>query len=113
MAVEDYIFPMQSLTTKAAMGPSANMMGMATSPFAVRGGGGQGANLMGLASLVNQYDAMQGQQQPEQQQANQFASQTPGAPAQPGRVDQTSFQDQQFNPLDLLSQNIARRFGGQ
>lgn len=112
MAIEDYIFPMQSLTTKAAMNPNASMMGMATSPFAVQGGGGQGANLMGLASLINQYDAMQGQQQPEQQ-VNQFASQTPGAPMQPGRVDRTSFQDQQFNPLDLLSQNIARRFGGQ
>lgn len=112
MAIEDYLFPMQSLTTKAAMDPNANMMGMATSPFAVQGGGGQGANLMGLAGLLSQYDAMQGQQ-PEQM-GNSFQSQTPGAPNQPGRIDQTSFGGQpvpDMDPLSLLDQNINRRFG--
>ena len=112
MAIEDYLFPMQSLTTKAAMNPNANTMGMATSPFAIQSAG-QGGALMGLAGLMDQYGAMR-QQEPEQP-VNQFASQTPGAPSQPGRVDQSSFggQGQQANPLDLLSQNIARRFGGQ
>lgn len=112
MAIEDYLFPMQSLTTKAAMDPSANMMGMATSPFAVQSAG-QGGNLMGLASLVSQYGAMRQDQQPEQM-ANTFQSQTPGAPTQPGRIDQSSFggqQGQQMDPLSLLDQNINRRFG--
>lgn len=109
MAIEDYILPMQSLTTEAAMNPSAHMMGMATSPFAVGvgQGAGSGGALMGLAGLVDQYAAMQ-QDQP---QANQFAPQTPGAPQQPGRIDQSSFDGQQMDPLSLLDQNINRRFG--
>lgn len=93
-------------------------------PFAINYGQGQQQQspLMGLAGLVNQYAAMQ-QQQPEQ--VNAFASQTPGAPQQPGRIDQTSFVPQQqsqgmagglgaaaaTNPFWLLSQNIAKRFG--
>lgn len=114
MAIEDYLFPMQSLTTKAAMEPGANMMGLATSPFAVGGGqaAGGGGALMGLAGLVDQYGAMK-DQQPEQM-ANTFQSQTPGAPTQPGRIDQSSFggqQGQQMDPLSLLDQNINRRFG--
>ncbi len=111
MAIDDIMnvaFPLQSLTSQAAMNPQANMMGLASSPFAV--GGGQGAApLMGLASLVDQYGAMNQQQQP---QANQFASETPGAPSQPGRIDQSSFRGQQMDPLSMLDVNIARRFGG-
>ena len=64
MAIEDYLFPMQSLTTKAAMNPNANTMGMATSPFAIQSAG-QGGALMGLAGLMDQYGAMR-QQEPEQ-----------------------------------------------
>lgn len=114
MAMEDYLFPMQSLTTKAAMNPNANMMGLASSPFSVGAGqgSGSGAGLMGLAGLVDQYGAMQDQQQP-QMGANQFQSQTPGAPTQPGRIDQTSFggQGMQTDPLAMLDANINRRFG--
>lgn len=114
MAIEDYLFPMQSITAKAAMEPGANMMGMASSPFMVGGGQpAQGGGQMGaLAGLLGQYADMQ--QPQEQPQPNQFASQTPGAPQAPGRVDQSSFGGgQQMNPLDLLDMNIARRFGGQ
>ena len=117
MAIEDYMFPLQSLTTKAAMNPNANMMGLASSPFAVGGGqgAGQGGALMGLAGLVDQYASIRDQHQAQQPQSNAFASQTPGAPTQPGRVDQTSFggQQGQMDPLALLEQNIMRRFGGQ
>lgn len=108
------MFPLQSLTTQAAMDPQNSMMGMASSPFAVGGGGqgmGGGGFLMGLSGLVDQYGDMQSQQQP---QANTFQSQTPGAPQQPGRIDQTSFGgQQQMNPLAMLDANIMRRFGGQ
>lgn len=117
MAIEDYLFPMQSLTSKAAMNPNANMMGLASSPFAVGGGQGtgMGGSLMGLAGLVDQYADIRDQRAMEQQpQANQFASQTPGAPTQPGRIDQTSFDQQsgqQTDPLTILEANINRRFG--
>lgn len=109
MAIEDYMFPMQSLGTKAAMSPGANMMGVATSPFAIQSGGGQGGALMGLAGLVDQYGAMQ-DEEPEQQ-ANAFQSQTPGAPGQPGRIDQSSFNGQSMDVMSFLDQNINRRFG--
>lgn len=109
MAIEDYIFPVQSMGTKAAMSPGANMMGMTTSPFAIQSGGGQGGALMGLAGLLDQYGATQNDQ--PAQQANAFQSQTPGAPSQPGRVDQTSFGGQDMDPMFLLDQNINRRFG--
>lgn len=113
MAIEDFLFPMQSLTSKAAMDPSANMMGMASSPFMVGGGGQQVSPFMGLAGLVNQYADIRDSQPQQQEQANTFASQTPGAPQQPGRIDQTSFGGQggMADPISLLDQNINRRFG--
>lgn len=113
MAIEDYFFPMQSLTTTAAMNPNANMMGLATSPFAVGGGAQQASPLMGLAGLVNQYADIRDSQPQQQEQANTFASQTPGAPQQPGRIDQSSFGGQggMADPISLLDQNINRRFG--
>lgn len=88
-------------------------------PFVIDYGQGQQQQspLMGLAGLLNQYAAMQPQQQ---EQVNTFASQTPGAPQQPGRIDQTSFsgqggmpqqQQQMADPLSMLDQNINRRFG--
>ncbi len=112
MAIGDYIFPTQSLGTKAAMHPGANMMGMATSPFAVNPSqGAQASPFMGLARLVNQYGEMQDEQEPGQ--VNEFQSQTPGAPSAPGRIDQTSFQEQgqMSDPFSLLEQNINRKFG--
>lgn len=102
-------------------------------PFALNYGGQQQQSpFAGLAGLIGQYEAMRDAQQPD---PNSFASQTPGAPSQPGRVDQTSFSPRQqaqgeggmggmggmmgalpamamTNPFWLLSANIAKRFGG-
>ena len=71
-----------------------------------------------MFGLISPY-LMGEQQQPQEQTAfdmtpQQYLSQTPGDPNQPGRVDQNSFMgsQQQMNPLDLLTANIAKRFGG-
>jgi len=117
MAIEDYLFPMQSLTSKAAMQPEANAMPFFTGLAGLRGAQGAGATAGAgsqfgqMAGMVDQYADIRDSQQP-QMDANSFASQTPGPPSQPGRIDQSSFGGQQMNPLDLLSANIAKRFGG-
>lgn len=109
MAIEDYILPMQSLTSKAAINPNANIMGLATSPFAVNQGQGQSqAALMGLSGLADQYAGLQ-DQRAQEQPVNSFQSQTPIAPQMPGRIDQTALGGQ--DPLALLDANINRRFG--
>lgn len=108
MAMEDYLFPMQSLTTKAAMNPNANMMGLASSPFAVSPAAGGGGALMGLAGLMNQYGDMR-QQQVQQQGLQSSMGQMQGGQAQTVGMDKggSSAQD----PLALLDANINRRFG--
>ena len=74
----------------------------------------QGGPLGGLQGLMG------GQRQP-QQQPDYFASQTPGAPQQPGRIDASSFgggqgaQGEQGGGMDviaMLMHNIAKSFGG-
>lgn len=113
MAIEDFIFPTQSLTTKAA---GKGVLGMG--PMGMLGGGmDQSQMLLGLLAPM----LMGGQQggggedayadmSPEEfltggQGANQFAGQTPGAPGMQNRGSQ------QMDPLSLLDQNINRRFG--
>lgn len=73
----------------------------------------QGGPLGGLQGLMG------GQQQ--QPQPDYFASQTPGAPAQPGRIDASSFgggqgaqgaQGEGMDVIGMLMQNIAKSFGG-
>lgn len=65
---------------------------------------GQGGPLGGLTSMMGQ----------QQQAPNDFASQTPGAPQQPGRVDASSFGGGEggMDPFMILMQNIAKSFGG-
>jgi len=110
MAIEDYVFPMQSLTSKAAMSPE----GMSVSPFfaGLQGiqGAGSDSQLGQVAGMVDQYADIRDSQQPTMQ-ANSFAQQTPGAPSQPGRVGQPSVGS--GDPMQMLMANIAKRFGGQ
>jgi len=71
---------------------------------------------IGSNSLLSGLQGLAGGQQ---QQPNAFASQTPGAPSQPGRVDQSSFgatpqvgdQMNGQDPIQMLMANIAKRFG--
>lgn len=68
---------------------------------------GQGGQLGGLTSMMGGMG--------QQQAPNAFASQTPGAPQQPGRVDASSFGgggEGGMDPFMMLMQNIAKSFGG-
>jgi hypothetical protein len=46
-------------------------------------------------------------------QPNAFASQTPGAPSAPNRINQPELDgEQEFDFMQMLSMNIAKSFGG-
>jgi hypothetical protein len=48
-----------------------------------------------------------------QPQPNAFASQTPGAPSAPNRINQPELGgEQEFDFMKMLSMNIAKSFGG-
>lgn len=86
-------------------------------PFSINFQDQQPSDLRGLAGLVDQYAEIR-DSRVNDQPANQFASQTPGDPSQPGRIDQSSFQNQgmgeveDMDALSMLMANIAKRFGG-
>jgi hypothetical protein len=48
-----------------------------------------------------------------QPQPNAFASQTPGAPSAPNRINEPELDgEQEFDFMQMLSMNIAKSFGG-
>jgi hypothetical protein len=49
----------------------------------------------------------------KKQQPNAFASQTPGAPSAPNRINEPELDgEQEFDFMQMLSMNIAKSFGG-